>query len=311
MLEAGVLVTGAGGFIGAALAEHLIAQGEPVVVMLRDHSRKAFPAHVPVIRGDVTDAALCRRALADYQVKTVYHLAANSIVSSCAEDPVGAMYTNVMGTTHLLQAVRDAGRPIRVVVMTSDKVYGKAQAPYTEDTPFEAEHAYEVSKACQDLAVRMYRQNYGLDATVVRAVNVYGPGDPNETRLIPRAVKRCLAGQAPVVHAGAAEISRQYLYVDDMVAALQIIARMGTRGAYCVGAPGAPLTVLEVIRAITAECGVEFVHELAARDVRFKEISFQSVDDTRLRGLGWTPRITFDVGIRQVVEHMRGQYEVR
>jgi CDP-glucose 4,6-dehydratase len=175
-----VLITGAAGFVGTALARALIADGRSVVALVRDWTRE--PAGATVVRGDVVDHALCRRILADYEVGTIYHLAAQSIVSVCAEDPLSALEVATMGTAAILQAVRDAGRPIRVVVSTSDKVYGAAASPYSEGTPLDARHAYEVSKACQDLVARMYHSNNGVDVRVVRAVNIYGPGDPNDSR---------------------------------------------------------------------------------------------------------------------------------
>ena len=199
------LITGATGFIGAALARALHDAGEKTVLLVRDDTGNWPPAN-GVVRGDVRDYATCVRVLADYRVNRIYHLAAQSIVATCSDDPVGALDVNVMGTAKLLQAARSVGLHPRVVVMTSDKVYGSAPSPYTEDTALDARNAYEVSKAAQDLVARMFFHNYEMDVSVVRAVNVYGPGDPNDTRLIPRTVQRCLRGVAPVIHAGASEM---------------------------------------------------------------------------------------------------------
>src|SRR3990167_7437066 len=161
-MQGSALITGASGFVGQAMVKTLIAEGLHVVAVVRDWTKweKTGIAGATVVRGDVTDHAFCRRVLADFGVSTIYHLAAQSIVSVCAEDPLTALHVGVMGTGRLLQAVRDAGRPIRVVVSTSDKVYGSAPSPYTESTPLEAHHAYEVSKACQDLVARMFFHNY-------------------------------------------------------------------------------------------------------------------------------------------------------
>ena len=299
------LVTGGSGFIGGALIRRLLDRGEPVVAIERDTRLEADPRLVRA-QGDIGDFAFCRRVLADYRVDRIYHLASQSIVQTCADDPVGALSTNVMGTATLLEAARAVGLSPRVVVSTSDKVYGAAPSPYVEETPLDARNAYEVSKACQDLVSRLYFHNYGLDVRVVRAVNIYGPGDPNETRLIPRTVQRCLRGQPPVVHEGAGEMLRSFLYVEDMVTALQVV--MGPEGlggeAFCVGSPD-HLNVREVIAEICRQTGTPFDHVTGQRRDGFREIADQSIDDTKLRGLGWSPKVNFTTGIAKTVDWYR------
>lgn len=211
-----------------------------------------------------------------------------------------------MGTARILQAVRESGRPIRTIVSTSDKIFGAAPSPYTEQTPLDARHAYEVSKACQDLVARMFHHNYDLDVRVVRAVNIYGPGDPNESRLIPKTILRCLAGQRPVIHEGAGGMRRQFVYIDDLIDALLMVRWAGKAGeAYCVGSPDPPMSVVEVIDEIQRQCKVQGVPEHQERNARFREIPEQSVDDAKLRGLSWVPQIHFANGISQTISHYR------
>lgn len=298
--KSAVLITGASGFVGRALAAALRADGHQVISLVRDWTEA--PQGI-VVRGDVTDYELCRRVIADYEVGTIYHLAAQAIVSACAEDPITALNVAVMGTACVLQAVRESQRPIRVIVSTSDKVFGSAPSPYTEQTPLDARHAYEVSKACQDLVARMFFYNYGVDVRVVRAVNIYGPGDPNESRLIPQTARRLLAGQPPLLNAGAAGMRRQYVYIDDLVSALRIVCAHGAAGeAYCVGSPDGPMSVLEVMRAMAECAAVPFVEpEVKERDARFHEIAEQSVRDDKLRALGWLPVVPFKEGIARTL----------
>ena len=299
------LLTGSAGFVGTALAASLVADSHHVVSMVRDRTKT--PPGSAIVHGSVTDQDFCRRAIADYEVDTIYHLAAQSIVSVCAEDPLAALEIAVMGTSRLLQAVRDVGRPCRVVVMTSDKVYGSAPAPYIEATALDARHAYEVSKACQDLTARMFRHNYGVDVTVVRAVNIYGPGDPNESRIVPKTCRRALRGEPPELHAGAGSMQRQYVYIDDMVEALRFIAMYGRDDAYCVGSCDAPMSVLEVMQGICRIAGVDWqTPAVRERDGRFQEITAQAVDGSRLAALGWAPTTTFDDGIRKTLDWYRG-----
>jgi len=295
------LITGASGFVGGTLARRLLDAGHAVVSVVRDWTRAPRGT---IVRGDVTDGEFCRRIIADYEIGAVYHLAAQAIVSTCAEDPVTAIETATMGTARLLQAIRESERPIRVVVSTTDKVYGSAPAPYTEETPLDARHAYDVSKACQDLVARMFHSNYDVDVRVVRAVNIYGPGDPNESRLVPQTALRLLRGKPPLLHAGAAQMRRQYVYVDDVVNALRTVYEHGKAGhAYCIGSPDAPMTVLDVMQRMAEIAGVPFAApEVKARDERFLEIASQSVHDDKLRALGWTPRVWFAEGIRRTLD---------
>jgi nucleoside-diphosphate-sugar epimerase len=295
-----ILVTGAAGFLGSTLVRTLEAEGEPVVCLIRDWHRGGPQGYgKTLVFGDVTDRDVCRRVLADYEVTQVYHLAAQSIVSQCAEDPVTALNIAVIGTANILQSVRDAERPIRVVVSTSDKAYGHAPAPYTEETPFDARHAYEVSKACQDITARMFHHNFDVDVRIARCVNIYGPGDPNDSRLIPRTAQRLLRGEPPLLHEGAGSMRRQYVYIDDVVTALRFIMRKGSPGeAYCVGSPEPPMTVLDVMKAMAERCDVTWAPPaVKPRDSRFQEIEAQAVIDTKLRSLGWEPKVKLDEGI--------------
>lgn len=298
------LITGASGFIGAALARTLRVDGEEIISLVRDWTRE--PAGI-IVRGDVTDRDLCSRILADYRITLIYHLAAQSIVSACAEDPLTALRVSVMGTATLLQAVREADRPIRVIVSTSDKVYGSAPSPYTEKTPLDARHAYEVSKACQDLVSRMFYENYKVDVQVVRAVNIYGPGDPNESRVIPRTIRRLLRGEPPLLHAGAAAMRRQYVYIDDLLDALRLVAASGMPGeAYCVGSPSLPISVAELIDEVSQQMtGRRIMPEISERDAKFLEIQEQSVNDQKIRSLGWEPTTLLPDGISKTIEWYR------
>jgi CDP-glucose 4,6-dehydratase len=301
-----ILVTGSSGFVGRAFVRSARDAGALCVAMVRDNHRGTDFGDETVY-GDVLDRDFCQRVIADYEINAIVHLAAQAIVSACAEDPLSALEIGVMGTARLLQAVRDSGRKIVTVVSTSDKVYGSAPSPYTESTPLDARHAYEVSKACQDLVARMFHSNFDVDVRVLRAVNIYGPGDPNESRLIPRTVRRCLAGDRPLVHAGAADMRRQYVYIDDLVAAIRTVGRVGAAGeAYCVGSPDPAMTVLDVVQEIARQTGQDpAAIETGARGDRFREIQEQSIDDSKLRSIGWAPSTRFGDGIANTIAWYR------
>lgn len=308
-----VLVTGGTGFIGHALAQSLIADGEKVVTIIRDWTRRP-PAGVEAVYGDICDLGLVQRCIADYRVETIYHLASQSIVKACVEDPIGAYMTNVVGPVTILQAARLSGRKITTVVSTSDKAYGHAPAPYDETTAFRPRGVYDASKAAQDDAALMFFHNFDQDVRVVRAVNVYGPGDPNLSRVVPNNVRRLLAGEPPLIHAGAHGMRRQYVYIDDVVDAFKRVERLGRPGeAYCVGSPDEPKTVAEVIQIIAEQFGHHVVlPEIGDRDDRFREIESQWVDDTKVRAqLGWNPQVHLVEGIQRTIAAARVSLPLR
>jgi len=300
-----VLTTGAGGFVGRHLVRALVADGIEVVGTYRDTDDRRKPVPGLGVYGDLRDASFCRRIVTDYEVDTIYHLAAHSIVSVCAEAPDVALDVAVMGTANLLEAVRNVKRPIRVVVSTSDKVFGSAPSPYTEETPLDPRGAYEASKACQDIVARMYRHEYGLDVTVVRVVNIYGPDDPNPSRVVPRTLARLKAGKPPVINAGAHRMLRQYVYVDDLVAALRLVVAYKEGNTVCVGSPDPPMSAADVIKILrevwTEVTGQSVLDELEHRDGGFREIETQTVDDSLLRAAGWEPKVSFLEGARRII----------
>lgn len=302
-----VLVTGASGFLGSQLASKLTSEGHTVIAMQRDTNVNLAGKATFIIKGDVTDYDLLRRVIADYEVEHVYHLAAQSIVRICAADPVSAYAANVMGTVNLLEAIRSSGmNHIKsIVISTSDKAYGHAPVPYTEDTPFMPLYTYECTKACQDIVGQNYFHNYGLPVKLARCSNIYGPGDPNWSRLIPNSINRILAGKNPELYSDVAEYVREFVYVDDVIDALKLITTEGKAGeAFCVGGTGA-FEIKELVEKMIKLCGSECSVDLIQKPATFKEIQKQYIDGTKMKSLGWTPRFDIDAGLRETINYYK------
>src|SRR5438105_5390946 len=164
-----VFVTGCTGLVGSWTVRALLERGAHVVGLVRDQvagselNRSGLIERIDVVRGAVEDYALLERALAEYEVQTVIHLAAQTIVGIANRCPLSTFETNIKGTWCLLEAARRCGAPPQVIVASSDKAYGEQpQLPYTEEAPLEGRHPYDASKSCADILALTYHHTYGM-----------------------------------------------------------------------------------------------------------------------------------------------------
>jgi CDP-glucose 4,6-dehydratase len=310
-----VFVTGAYGLLGSWLVRALLARGDRVTVLQRDRAPRSalllegIEDAVDVVHGDLNDDGLVARALGEYEVDTVFHLAAQTIVGTANRSPLGTFESNIRGTWTLLEACRLHGAQ-RVVVAASDKAYGaSATLPYTEATPLDPRYPYDVSKAATDLIARSYWHTFGLPVAVTRFANLYGGGDLNRSRLIPEAIGAALAGRAPVIRSDGSP-ERDYLYVEDAVAAYLLLADAldsdAARGEAFNAGAGQPYAVRDVVARICALAGTDVQPDIRGTGTPDGEIDRQYVDASKLRALtGWKPRVDLDEGLRRTLAWYR------
>jgi CDP-glucose 4,6-dehydratase len=303
------LILGASGFIGRNLAARLIGQecceGKIVLLTHYEDSLSCLQTNddVIIIKGDIADYQKLCNVISKYDIDTIYHLASNSIVRKCANDPMSAYMTNVMGTVSVLEAVRNVGMNTvkKVLVSTSDKVYGHAPHPYVESTPFEPRYTYESTKACQDIVAQNYFYNYGVPVNIVRCSNVYGLYDSNTSRLIPNVIKCINNKENPKVHSGVANFIREFVYVEDVIDAMLLIREMADIGQiYCVGGTE-KISIIDLVHKISELMqhvgGVDIIQKPA----NFQEIAEQSIDSSKLKALGWQPKHNLDEGLKKCI----------
>ena len=310
-----VFVTGAYGMLGGWLVKALLAAGARVTVLKRDVDIRSALAlegterEVRVVHGDVCDGSLIERALNEYEVNDVFHLAAQTIVGTAHRSPLSTFETNIRGTWVLLEACRQLGVE-RVVVAASDKAYGiHEQLPYTEDFALQPRFPYEVSKAATDMVARSYWHTYGLPVAVTRFANLYGGGDFNLSRLVPEAALAALEGRRPVIRSDGT-LERDYLYVEDAVEAYLAICDLladGRGGGEAFNAGGdRPHSVLEVVELICKVAGTDVDLDVRGTGVPLGEIGRQWVDSTKLRTMtGWEPQVTLQEGLARTIEWYR------
>lgn len=317
-----VFVTGAYGLLGSWLVRALLESGDDVCVLRRDQTPTSalellgLESRVAVVGGDVRDFELLRRALNEYEVDTIFHLAAQTLVGPASHSPVPTFEANIQGTWTLLEAARLHGAQ-RVVVAASDKAYGaQPQLPYREDAPLLARYPYDVSKAATDMIARCYWHTYELPVAVTRFANLYGGGDLNRSRLVPEAVVAAIAGRAPVIRSDGSP-ERDYLYVEDAVEAYLAICGAlddgAARGEAFNAGSGKPRSVLEVVGLICRLAGSDVEPDVRGAGTPDAEIDRQFVDSGKLeRATGWKPRVGLEEGLRRTLdwyrEHPRALY---
>ncbi len=311
------LVTGARGFVGGWLAKVLLERGDTVVSFDKRRLTEK-PSAVGMlgieddliqVEGNLSDASELERVLSENRIDTVFHLAAETIVSDVQASPIQGFESNVRGTWMLLQACLEQGVE-RVVFASSDKAYGAhEELPYREDFPLQPTAPYEASKAAADLIARSYWHSYGLPIAVTRFANIYGGGDLNFTRLVPEAVSAALDGRAPVLRSDGSP-ERDFLYVEDAAAAYLAIAdgleRDDVRGEAFNAGGGRSYPVLEVIELIAQLAGTGVEPDVRGTGNPDGEIDKQYVDPAKLREtLGWEPLVGLEEGLGRTIDWYR------
>ena len=302
-----VLVTGCTGLLGSRLTGALLSAGAVVVGLIRDEVpqselvRSGALDQIRVVHGDVTDYATVERALNEYEVEAVFHLAAQTIVGIANRAPLSTFESNIRGTWVTLEAARRCPTVHRVVVASSDKAYGTQPVlPYTEAMPLQGQHPYDVSKSAADLLAQSYAATYGLPVAITRCANLYGGGDLNWNRLIPGTIRSALQGQSPVIRSDGT-FMRDYLYVRDAVRAYMMLSealdRADIRGQAFNCGTDEPMSVLEMTRLILSLSPHPEASPMVLDEVR-NEIKDQYLDSAKIRrAVGWAPVLLEGAGL--------------
>ncbi len=314
-LDRPVFVTGATGLVGSWLIKRLTAAGADVVCLVRDWVPQSELAashlidRVKVVRGDVRDQAQLERALGEYEIDTVIHLAAQTIVSIANRNPISTFSTNIQGTWCLLEACRRSPTVRQIVVASSDKAYGDQKIlPYDEATPLQGRHPYDVSKSCADLIAQTYAVTYDLPVVISRCGNFYGGGDLNWNRIVPGTIRSVLRGKRPVIRSNGHYV-RDYFYVEDGAAAYMLLVEKlaempDLRGEAFNFSNELQITVLELAHQLLSLMGSDL--EPDVRNEAVHEIQNQYLSAAKARRvLGWEPLFTLDAGLQRTIAWYR------
>jgi len=309
-----VFVTGCTGFLGWHLTHELVQRGAHVVGLVRDWTPQApfflegLDRQITVVNGRLEDYGVLERALGEYEVETVFHLAAQAIVGVANRNPIATFEANIQGTWNLLEAVRRNAQVKRVVVASSDKAYGShATLPYDESFALQGAHPYDVSKSCADLIAHTYHNTYRTPVCITRCGNLFGGGDLNWSRIIPGTIRSLLAGERPIIRSDGSPM-RDYVHVQDIAFAYLLLAeRMDDETlhgqAFNFGT-GEPLSVLDLTRKIVAATGRSDLPPDVRNEAK-GEILHQYLSSERARALGWKPSKSIDERLVETVAWYR------
>jgi CDP-glucose 4,6-dehydratase len=296
--------------LGSHLVDILVRAGAEVVVLVRDKVPPTaitarWDDRVSEVSGAVEDQATVERLLGEYDVSSLFHLAAQTQVEVANRNPASTFESNIAGTWSVLEASRRSPLIEAVVLASSDKAYGEQDhLPYTEDMQLHATHPYDVSKACADLLGQSYAATFGVPVAVTRCGNFFGPGDTNWRRLVPGVIRDLLEERRPVIRSDGSP-TRDYLYVVDGALSYLQLGEALAKDSSLAGeafnfSTERPLSVLELVELIQQAAGTTFEPDI--RRAATHEIANQYLSAAKARAvLGWMPSHSVEEALAETV----------
>ena len=307
-----VFMTGCTGLLGGWMVTELVQRGAKVTGLVRDSVPQSrlytdnWSHKINIVRGCVEDLPTIERAIAEYQVDTVFHLGAQTLVGVANQNPLGTFEANIKGTWNVLEACRRVGGVSRILIASSDKAYGDQEIlPYNETAPLQGQHPYDVSKSCADLISRTYYVSYGLPVCVTRCGNFYGGGDLNFNRIVPDTIRSALREQ-PVTLRSDGSYIRDYFYVKDGVLAYLHLAEQMERkeiwGEAFNFSNELQITVLELVQKILAVMNKNHLQPVILNQAK-NEIKHQYLSAEKARQmLSWQPQYGLESGLKETID---------
>lgn len=293
-----ILITGINGFIGSQLHKRLLEMNADVYGISR-----SCKTNNKIIKANILDYQVINKFIKDSNIEICFHLASESLVEKGQINPRETFEINIEGAINIFESARENNLE-RVIISSTSHIYGKNQVPYLESYNPKPTRPYETSKACVDLIAQSYINTYNLPVLIPRFVNIYGPGDLNFQRLIPKTIKNVLKNYSPEMWGG--DITRDYLFIDDAINAYIDIAcidlkKVGTSTIFNFGSSNI-ITVENLIKKIIRISGMNLNIEEKFQE-REGEIDEQYVSFSKAKKiLKWNPTTNLNVGLQSTIK---------
>lgn len=305
-----VFITGCSGFLGSCLTKLLVDSGANVTGLIRDFTPKSAllrnkELKVNLVSGSLEDLEVLERVIGEYEIDTVFHIAAQAIVGIANRNPISTFNANIMGTWNLLEACRRSPLVKNIIVASSDKAYGDQEVlPYHENMPLQGTHPYDVSKSCADLIAQTYYKTYGLPVCITRCGNLFGGGDLNFNRIVPQTIESIINNEAPVIRSDGTFI-RDYIYVEDAALAYMLLAEkmeeLNLYGEAFNFSNEVRVTVLDLVNMMLKQMNSELkptILNQVSHEIKNQYLSAKKAREI----LNWVPKYTIEEGLNRTIE---------
>ena len=292
-----VLITGITGFIGKALEKRLNMLGAKIFGISRSEGKNN-----QILKSTILNYFAVDKFIKDSKIEICFHLASASLVEEGQLHPYQTFKVNTEGTLNILESAR-INKLEKIIIASTSHVYGGNKVPYLENYTLKPTRPYETSKACTDIIAQSYAESFDLPVLIPRFVNIYGPGDLNFQRLIPKTIKSVLEGSLPRMWGGGA--IRDYLFIDDAIDAYIRLATLDMKHVednriFNFGSSNR-ISVRDLIKKIIKISGKKLEIKKIPQE-REEEIESQYVSSKKARQLlGWEPKIDLNLGLKKTV----------